>query len=113
LQSFILKFLIPLILAVAVFGALMVYRSGWDAMTRGGTDVWGLLFEALGGAIPPVAVGLVVAGLIKLFNRSVHFLNAYLVVFLIAFAVFAVSYLTVARYERNSAVTGHFESARF
>jgi len=44
-KEFILKFLVPFAVAVAIFGGLMVYQHGWDRMTYGGSDPWGLLFE--------------------------------------------------------------------
>lgn len=57
----------------------------------------------MGGASAPTAVALLVAGPVKLFKRDTSFLNTWLTVFFIAFAVFAVSNLTVARYERANA----------
>jgi len=102
-KPFVLKFLLPFFIAGAFFGWLIVYRQGWDAATYGGSDPWGLVFEAMGGAFAPTAVALLVAGPVKLFKRDASFLNTWLTVFLIAFAVFAVSYFTVARYERANA----------
>jgi hypothetical protein len=99
----LIKFLMPVLLATSFFGWLIVYRRGWDAATYGGADVWGLFFEAMGGAFAPTAVALLVAGLVKLFKRDANFFTTWLTVFLIAFVILAVSSFTVARYERASA----------
>ena len=90
-------------LATAFFGWLIVYREGWQAASRNGSDVLGLFFEAMGGASFPAAVALLVAGLVKLFKREAGFLNTWLTVFLIAFVISAVSAFTVARYEKTHA----------
>lgn len=103
MKPFFLKFLLPFLLAGTFFGWLIVHRQGWDAATYGGADPLGLVFEAMGGAFAPTAVALLVAGPVKLFKRDANFSNTWLTVFLIAFAVFAVSSFTVARYERANA----------
>lgn len=103
--NFALKFLLPFFFSGAFFGWLIVYRKGWDAATYGGADPWGLFFEAMGGAFAPTAVALMVASPVKLFKRDASFLNTWLAVFLIAFAVFAVSNFTVARYEHGDALS--------
>lgn len=105
MKNFILKFLLPFFFSGAFFSWLIVYRQGWDAATYGGADPWGLVFEAMGGAFAPTAVALLVAGAVKLFKRDASFLNTWLTVFLIAFAVFAVSNFTVARSERGDALS--------
>ena len=72
-------------------------------MTYGGADPWSLFFRSIGATSAPTAVALVAAGLTKIFNRDVGFLNTWLAVFLIAFAISAVSSFTVAHHERTGA----------
>ena len=103
MKVFIIKFLVPFLVASALFGWVIAYRKGWDAATYGGADHWGLYFEALGMTAVPTAIALLVAGLTKLFKRDASFLVTWLQVFLIAFAIFALSSLTVARHERSDA----------
>jgi hypothetical protein len=104
-KHFILKFLLPVLVAGGYFGWLVVYRGDWDAATYFGSDPWGLFFVAMGEAFVPTAVALLAAVPVKLFKRDASVLNTWLTVFLIAFSVFAVSGFTVARYERESALS--------
>lgn len=105
MKHFILKFLLPVLVAGGYFGWLVVYRGDWDAATYFGSDPWGLFFVAMGEAFVPTAVALLAAVPVKLFKRDASVLNTWLTVFLIAFSVFAVSGFTVARYERESALS--------
>jgi hypothetical protein len=98
-MSFLLKFLIPLILAVSFFAWQIVDRDGWDAATFEGGDPWAPVFGGLGGASVPMAIALLIAGITRIFSRETSFLNAWLVIFLIAFTIVAITSLTAARKE--------------
>lgn len=103
MKAIILKFLTPLLLCGAVFTGLHIYRDGWSSSTSAGADIWGLLFYGLGTAAVPFLVALVVAATAALIRRSVNFLNVWLTTFLIASAIFSISFYTVAHYQRANA----------
>ena len=80
---------------------LRVYSVGWDEATYNGYDPWAPLFFGLGGALLPLMVATVIAGVWKLFSRSSSFLSVLLIVFVVMTIFFAVPNFYVANYERS------------
>ena len=89
------------LVSTGIFAALRVYSVGWDGATYNGYDPWAPLFQGLGGALFPLMVAAVIAGLRKLFSRSSSFLSTLLIVFAVATIFFAVNGFYVADYERS------------
>jgi len=83
MNEFVLKFILPILLAIALHSFLNLHRYGWDEITYNGAYPWGLLLISLWDIFFPTASALFGAGVIKIFKRDTSFLNNWLTTFLI------------------------------